>query len=281
MRVFNFAAGPAMLPLEVLEQARDELTDWQAAGMSVMEISHRSKAFMAVAREAESGLRELLAMPPHYRVLFLQGGATGPVRRHAAESGAPPTAASTTSTPAPGRRRRLAEAQRYCSVNVAADAAASSYTTVPAPERCKLTSERRLPALHAERDHRRGGVSLRARSVDVPLVADMSSTILSRPIDVQPLRADLRRRAEEHRPGGAVRGHRARGPARSGARRARPAVWNYKAMADEGSMLNTPPTFAWYVAGLVFKWLQGQGGLPVDRASAIEAQGAAALPRDR
>src|SRR5829696_6266924 len=138
MRVFNFSPGPAMLPLEVLERARAELTDWRESGMSVMEISHRGKAFMSVAQEAESSLRRLLSVPSNYRVLFLQGGAT------AQFAAIPMNLATSESTvdyinTGAWSKKALGEAQRYCSVNVAADEAAANYSTVPDEKTLQLT----------------------------------------------------------------------------------------------------------------------------------------------
>src|SRR5215813_2318328 len=138
MRVFNFAAGPATLPLEVLQQAQAEMTDWKSSGMSVMEVSHRSKAFIAVARQAEADLRELLAIPANYKVLFLQGGATAQFASVPMNLAAADATADYINTGA-WSKKALKEAQRYCKVNVAADEAASNYTTVPKQNALKLT----------------------------------------------------------------------------------------------------------------------------------------------
>ena len=139
MRVFNFAAGPATLPLEVLQQARDEMLDWNGSGMSVMEVSHRSKAFIAVAQEAETVLRELLNVPSNYKVLFLQGGATGqfsaiPLNLTTAESTVDYINTGAWS------KKAISEAKRLTKVNVAADEAASNYSSVPAQSALKLTA---------------------------------------------------------------------------------------------------------------------------------------------
>ncbi len=258
MRVFNFAPGPAALPLEVLEQARDEMTDWRGSGMSVMEISHRSKAFMAVAAEAEADLRELLAIPGGYKVLFLQGGATGqfsaiPMNLTHADSSVDYINTGSWS------KKALGEARHYCKVNVAADTAASNYTTVPPRSAWKLTPE--AAYLHYTPNETIGGVEFPfVPQVDAPLVADMSSTILSRPIDVSRFGVIYAGAQKNIGPSGlcvVIVREDLLGRARHGT----PSVWDFKAMADEGSMLNTPPTFAWYFAGLVFKWLKKQGGL--------------------
>jgi phosphoserine aminotransferase len=258
VRVFNFAPGPAALPVEVLEQARDELTDWHSSGMSVMEISHRSKAFLAVAAEAEADLRELLAIPGDYKVLFMQGGATGQfsaIPMNLARADASVDYINTGSW----SKKALGEARHYCKVNVAADAAASNYTTVPPRADWKLTPG--AAYLHYTPNETIGGVEFPfVPQVDAPLVADMSSTILSRPIDVSRFGLIYAGAQKNIGPSGlcvVIVRQELLGHARDGT----PSVWNYKAVADEGSMLNTPPTFAWYLSGLVFKWLKRQGGL--------------------
>jgi phosphoserine aminotransferase len=258
MRVFNFAAGPAALPLEVLNQVRDELTDWRRSGMSVMEISHRSKAFLAVAREAEADLRTLLSISAHYKVLFLQGGATAqfaavPMNLAGSERSADYVNTGSWS------KKALGEARHHCRVNVAADAAASNYTTVPPQSTWKLTPD--AAYLHYTPNETIGGVEFPfVPAIQAPLVADMSSTILSRPIDVSRFGLIYAGAQKNIGPAGlcvVIVHEDLIGRARPGT----PAIWDYKAMADEGSMLNTPPTFGWYFAGLVFKWLLGQGGL--------------------
>ena len=260
MRVINFAPGPAALPLAVLEQAREEMTDWRGSGMSVMEISHRSKAFVALAAEAEADLRELLAIPGNYKVLFLQGGAAGqfaavPLNLAAASSSVDYVNTGSWS------KKALGEAKHYCRVNVAADAAASKYTSVPPQDQWQLTPG--AAYVHYTPNETIGGVEFGfIPRVDAPLVADMSSTILSRPLDVARFGLIYAGAQKNIGPAGLVIVivredllERARGET--------PMVWNYKNMAAEGSMLNTPPTFAWYMAGLVFKWLKQQGGLAV------------------
>jgi phosphoserine aminotransferase len=248
-----------MLPLEVLQQIREELTDWRGSGMSVMEVSHRSKAFVGVAQELESLLRELAGIPSHYKVLFLQSGASGqfaavPLNLARAYSVVDYVNTGVWSSKA------IAEARNYCKVNIAADSIASRYTTVPAEH--DLRSTPLAAYAHYTPNETIGGVELPfvPNTDSVPLVADMSSTILSRPLDVTKfgliyagaqknlglaglcvviVREDLIGRA---RPG-------------------TPAVLDYKAMAEDASMLNTPPTFVWYVATLVLKWIKSQGGL--------------------
>jgi phosphoserine aminotransferase len=271
VRVFNFAAGPATLPLEVLEQARSELTDWRGSGMSVMEVSHRSKAFQGVAAELEASLRELLAIPSGYKVIFLQGGAT------AQFSGIPLNLATADATvdylnTGAWSKKALGEAKRYCKVNVAADESASGYNTVPAPGSLKLTPG--AAYVHYTPNETIGGVEFGyvPEVTQTPLVADFSSTFLSRPIDVSRFGLIYAGAQKNVGPAGlciVIVREDLIGKARPGT----PQVLDYKAMSDDGSMLNTPPTFAWYLAGLVLKWLLGKGGLgPMEKLNREKAQ---------
>ena len=259
MRVHNFAAGPATLPLEVLERARDEMTDWQGSGMSVMEVSHRSKAFVAVAQEAEADLRALLAIPSNYKVLFLQGGATGQFAAIPLNLTTPESVIDVINTGA-WSKKAIGEAKKYCKVNVAADEAGSNYSTVPEQAALKLTPN--AAYLHYTPNETIGGVEFPyvPSSGSVPLVADMSSTILSRPIEVPKFALIYAGAQKNIGPSGLcvviVRDDLI-GKARAGT----PSIFDYDAMARDGSMLNTPPTFGIYFAGLVFKWLKQLGGL--------------------
>ena len=258
MRVFNFSAGPAVLPLEVLEQARAEMTDWRGSGMSVMEVSHRSKAFIACAAEAEADLRTLLAIPSNYKVLFLQGGATGMFSAIPMNLAGPDSVVDYVNTGA-WSKKALGEAKHYCKVNVAADAAAGNYTSVPPQSTWKLTSG--AAYVHYTPNETIGGVEFPwVPEVGAPLVADMSSTILSRPIDVSRYGLIYAGAQKNIGPAGicvVIVREDLIGKARPGT----PSVWDFKAMADADSMLNTPPTFGWYFAGLVFKWILKEGGL--------------------
>lgn len=258
MRVFNFSAGPAVLPLPVIEQARDELVDWHG-GMSVMEVSHRGRAFTDVAERAEADLRELLAIPPNYRVLFMQGGAT------AQFSAVPLNLAGSAATAdyvntGHWSERTIREARRFVNVAIAADEAGSGYTTVPAQAALKLTPG--ASYLHYTPNETIGGVEFPyvPDTGAVPLVADMSSTILSRPLDVSRFGLIYAGAQKNIGPAGLtvviVRDELLR-EVRPGT----PMVFDYRAVADAGSMLNTPPTFAWYFAGLVFQWIRNEGGL--------------------
>jgi phosphoserine aminotransferase len=258
--VFNFAAGPAALPAEVLEEVREELTDWQHSGMSVMEVSHRSKGFMALAEEAESALRALLAIPSGYRVLFLQGGATGQFAAIPLNLARADSLVDYLNTGA-WSKRALSEARHFTArVNVAADEAASRYTTVPQPAALRLSAG--AAYVHYTPNETIGGVEFPyvPDTGVTPLVADMSSTLLSRPLDVSKFALIYAGAQKNIGPAGLVVvivREELLGHAQAGT----PAVWNYQAMAQERSLLNTPPTFAWYVAGLVFRWLARQGGL--------------------
>jgi phosphoserine aminotransferase len=258
-RVFNFSAGPAALPLEVLETAQQELTDWQGCGMSVMELSHRSKEFLGIAERAEGALRQLLDVPDDYRVLFLQGGATG-------QFGAVPfNLADATQTAdylvtGSWSKKALAEAKRFCRAKVAGDSQESGFTEIPDPSEWDLDED--AAYLHYTPNETIGGVEFHfvPESGGVPLVADMSSTILSRPIDVSRYGLIYAGAQKNIGPAGLtiviVRDDLV-GKAREGT----PRMMDYAPMAEAGSMLNTPPTFAWYMAGLVFQWLLDNGGV--------------------
>ena len=259
MRAFNFAAGPAMLPLEVLDQVRAELTDWRGSGSSVMEISHRSNAFLEVAEAAERDLRALLGIPTDYRVLFMQGGARAQFAAVPLNLAGPEACVDYLNTGV-WSKLALAEAERYCRVHVAADESASLYCTVPQPDDLQLTAG--AAYVHYTPNETIGGVEFpyTPATPGTPLVADMSSTLLSRPFDVTRCGLIYASAQKNIGPAGltvVIVRDELLGRARPGT----PGVWNYQALAQQNSMVNTPPTFAWYVAGLVFKWLQGQGGL--------------------
>jgi phosphoserine aminotransferase len=258
MRVFNFSPGPAALPLEVLEQVRDEMLDWNGGGMSVMEVSHRGKAFTAVADEAEADLRELMTIPSNYKVLFMQGGATAQFSLVPLNLASPQTTTDYVNT-GHWSHKAIAEARRYTQVRIAADAG-GQYLRAPRQDELTLTDG--AAYLHYTPNETIGGVEFGylPQSRGVPLVADMSSSILSRPIDVSQFGLIYAGAQKNIGPSGLVivivrddlLGHAQAGT---------PSVFNYKTVADDRSMLNTPPTFAWYVAGLVFKWLKRNGGV--------------------
>jgi phosphoserine aminotransferase len=270
MRAFNFSPGPAALPLEVLEQAQGELLDWHRSGMSVMEISHRSNTFEQVAAEAEADLRELLSIPRNYKVLFLQGGASAQFSLIPLNL-APPRATADYVNTGHWSHKAIAEAGRYCTVHLAGDAG-GNYTRVPPQTELRFSAD--AAYVHYTPNETISGVEFGyvPEACGVPLVADMSSSILSRPIDVSKFGLIYAGAQKNIGPSGLtvviVRddliGH---------ARPETPLVFDYKAGADSQSMLNTPPTFAWYMAGLVFKWLKRGGGLAaVGERNCIKAE---------
>jgi phosphoserine aminotransferase len=258
VRAYNFSAGPAVLPLPVLEQARDELLDWQG-GMSVMEVSHRGRGFTAVAERAEADLRELLAIPGNYRVLFMQGGATAQFSAVPLNLAAAGAAADYVDT-GHWSQRTIAEARRFVTVRIAAEESASGYSTVPEQAGLRLSPDAAF--VHYTPNETIHGVEFPyiPETGAVPLVADMSSTILSRPLDVSRFGLIYAGAQKNIGPAGitvVIVREDLLGRARPGT----PMVFDYRAVADAGSMQNTPPTFAWYVAGLVFQWLRREGGL--------------------
>ena len=257
-RVFNFSPGPAVLPVEVLEQARDEILDWHGTGMSVMEMSHRGKAFISIAEQAEADLRELLAVPTNYKVLFMQGGAT---MQFAAVPLNLSSAGRTTDYVNTGAwsKKAIGEAKRFAKVNLAADAGAP-YASIPAFATWNTTPD--AAYLHYTPNETIGGVEFHTvpDAGDVPLVADMSSTLLSRPIDVSKFAVIYAGAQKNIGPAG-LTVVIVRDDLLGRARPETPSVLDYAAVAKDGSMLNTPPTYAWYLAGLVFQWLKRQGGL--------------------
>jgi phosphoserine aminotransferase len=258
MRPYNFSPGPAALPREVLEQARDEMLDWNQSGMSVMEVSHRGSAFLEAAAQAEADLREVLAVPRNYKVLFLQGGASAQFAIVPLNLTAPTSTADYINT-GHWSQKAIGEARRYCSVHVAGDSG-GEYRRVPPQSELQLQAD--AAYLHYTPNETISGVEFGyiPETHGVPLVADMSSTILSRPIDVSKFGVIYAGAQKNIGPSG-LTVVIVREDLVGRARRETPSVFDYKAVADNGSMLNTPPTFAWYMAGLVFKWLKSQGGL--------------------
>ncbi len=257
-RVYNFSAGPAALPQEVLEQLREEMLDWRGQGMSVMEMSHRGKAFVGIAQQAEADLRELLDVPSSYKVLFLQGGATAQFAAIPLNLTQPDSVVDIVNTGA-WSKKAIGEAKKYCKVNVAADAAASNYAHVPPQAEWKRSAN--AAYLHYTPNETIGGVEFPfIPDGDVPLVADFSSTILSRPLDVGRFGVIYAGAQKNIGPAGLVVVI-VREDLLGRARADVPTVFDWKAMAADGSMLNTPATYSWYVAGLVFQWIKRQGGL--------------------
>ena len=258
-RVFNFSPWPAVLPQPVLEQARDEMLDWQGAGMSVMEMSHRGKEFMAIAAAAEADLRELLAIPANYKVLFLQGGATAQFAMVPMNLLRGKKSADYIHT-GEWAKKAIGEAKKFCSVNVAASAEDRNFSYVPRQATWKSGAD--AAYVHITSNETIGGIEYHwiPETKGVPLVADMSSHILARPVDVSKYGLIYAGAQKNIGPAGLtiviVRDDLI-GQAQAGA----PAMLDYKIHADNESMYNTPPTYGLYIAGLVFQWLKKNGGL--------------------
>ena len=258
-RVINFSAGPAVLPEPVLRQAAEEMLDWHGSGMSVMEMSHRGKEFIAIHAEAEALLRELMAIPANYKVLFMQGGAIGenaivPMNMLRGKASADYIHTGEWS------KKSIAEARKYAKVNVAASGEASRFTSIPARATWQLDPD--AAYVHICANETIGGVEYHfvPDTGDVPLVADMSSNILSRPVDVSKYGLIYGGAQKNIGPAGLTIVI-VRDDLIGQAHPFTPSAFDYKQQADNDSMLNTPPTYAVYVAGLVFKWIQSRGGL--------------------
>lgn len=257
-RKFNFCAGPAALPEAVLLRARDELLDWQSKGMSVMEMSHRSDEFVSIAEAAEANLRKLLEISDEYAVLFLQGGATQQFSAVPLNLLGEKKTANYVNT-GQWSKKAIKEAQKYCDVNVVASGEAGNFSAIP--EFASWDIDEQAAYLHYTPNETIGGVEFFwTPDVTMPLVADMSSTILSRPIDVNKFDVIYAGAQKNIGPSGltiVIVKKSLLGNAVSHT----PSMLDYKVHADAGSMSNTPPAFAWYMAGLVFEWLLEQGGL--------------------
>ncbi|MEM7258581.1 MAG: 3-phosphoserine/phosphohydroxythreonine transaminase, partial [Pseudomonadota bacterium] len=258
-RAFNFSAGPAALPEPVLQQAAEEMTNWHGQGAGVMELSHRSKAFISIAEQAEADLRELLSVPDDYAVLFLQGGASGqfgfvPLNLAGGFSSADYVVTGQWS------KKAVAQASRYLDVNVAASGEESDYCDIPAQAQWSTTDG--AAYLHYTPNETIGGVEFGyiPDGGDSPVVADMSSTLLSRPLDVSRYGVIYAGAQKNIGPSGltiVIVKRELFGRTQA----ALPDAFNYELQDKAGSMLNTPPTYAWYIAGMVFQWLKSIGGL--------------------
>jgi phosphoserine aminotransferase len=270
-RIFNFGAGPATMPVEVLEKAKWELVNWHDAGMSVMEMSHRGREFIAIAAEAEANLRELAKIPASHKVLFLQGGATlqfSAVPMNLLRGGKNIDFVNT----GEWSKKAIAEAKKFAQVNVAASAEDRKFTYVPKQSAWKRSKD--AAYLHICSNETIGGVEFHwtPDTGETPLVADMSSHILSRPIEVAKYGLIYAGAQKNIGPAGLVvvivredlLGH---------ALPDTPNVLDYKLQSEADSMLNTPPTFSVYLAGLTFKWLLDRGGLAqVERDNIAKAK---------
>jgi phosphoserine aminotransferase len=263
-QVFNFSAGPAVLPKEVLQQAAAEMLDWHGSGMSVMEMSHRGPEFISIYEQAELDLRELLDVPANYRILFMQGGGLGqnaivPLNLAGRAARQPATVDFVHSGSWSGKS--IKEAARYARVNVAASSEANAFTSVPPQDEWKLSPD--AAYLHVCTNETIDGVEFNfAPTVqgEVPLVADMSSHILSRQIDVSKYGVIFAGAQKNIGPAGLTLVI-VRDDLLDHALPICPGVFNWRAVADADSMLNTPPTYAIYIAGLVFQHLKKLGGV--------------------
>ncbi|MBX3606378.1 MAG: 3-phosphoserine/phosphohydroxythreonine transaminase [Piscinibacter sp.] len=258
-RVFNFSAGPAALPEPVLRQAADEMLDWHGSGMSVMEMSHRGKEFISIHAEAEALARELLAVPSNYKVLFLQGGAIGENAIVPMNLLGDRPSADYVDT-GEWSKKSIKEAGKYCRVNVVASAKDTGYTTIPKPETWKLDPNAAF--VHVCSNETIGGVQYHFTpdTGNVPLVADMSSDIMSRPVEVAKYGLIYAGAQKNLGPAGLTIVI-VREDLLGRALPITPSAFDYKLQAEADSMLNTPPTYAIYIAGLVFRWIKARGGL--------------------
>lgn len=258
-RVFNFSAGPAVLPEPVLQQAAAEMLDWHGSGMSVMEMSHRGKEFIEIHAQAEADLRELMNIPKNYKVLFLQGGASAQFAVVPMNLLRGKTKADYTNT-GEWSKKAISEAKKYCKVNVAASSEDASFSHVPKQAKWQLDPD--AAYVHITSNETIGGVEFHwvPDTGNVPLVADMSSHILSRPMDVSRYGLIYGGAQKNIGPAG-VTIVIVRDDLLGGALPITPAVFNYKTQAENDSMSNTPATYGIYVAGLVFRWLKQLGGV--------------------
>lgn len=258
-RLFNFSAGPAMLPEAVLQQAQAELPDWHGVGASIMEMSHRGKEFVSVHAEAEQDLRDLLGVPSNYKVLFLQGGATAQFAAIPMNILRGKSHADYILTGAWGKKA-ISEAKKYCTVDLAASSERDNFTGIPSFDSWTLSKE--AAYVHYTPNETIGGVEFHwvPKTGDVPLVADFSSTILSRPIEVNQFGLIYAGAQKNIGPAG-VAIVIVREDLIGNVLPMTPSVFDYAQQAEADSMLNTPPTYAVYIAGLVFKWLKARGGL--------------------
>ncbi len=258
-RIYNFSAGPAVLPREVLEQARDELVNWQGCGMSVMEMSHRGKEYMGIQAQAEADLRELMGIPANYKVLFLQGGASSQFAMVPMNLLRGKTSADYLNT-GEWSKKAIKEARKYGGVSVVASSEDRNFSYAPTQDAWKLDPN--AAYVHYTPNETIGGVEIfwTPETGNVPLVADMSSCILSRPMDVSKFGLIYAGAQKNIGPAGVtvviVRDDLI-GQTVAGT----PTMFDYKTHADNESMYNTPPTYGIYIAGLVFKMLKAKGGL--------------------
>ncbi|MGY8814738.1 MAG: 3-phosphoserine/phosphohydroxythreonine transaminase [Gammaproteobacteria bacterium] len=257
--VFNFGPGPAMLPREVMLQVQNELLDWNGTGISVIEMSHRSKGFLSIVEQAEIDLREILAIPDNYKILYVPGGATAmmsmvPLNLLAnGETGDYLVTGSWS-------KKAYKEAKRLANINLAADSEEANYFTIPDPKSWKISNNSAY--LYYTDNETITGVEFDniPQAGDVPLVCDMTSNFLSRPFDVSLYGIAFASAQKNFGPAGiACVVIREDLIGKSGPKT--PFLCDFKIYSDNDSMFNTPPTFSWYMAGLIYKWIKQQGGL--------------------
>jgi len=248
-----------MLPAAVIESAQQEMLDWHGSGMSTMEMSHRGKEYMSIAGKAEQDLRDVMDIPNNYKVLFVQGGASMQFAAIPLNLLGDKTSADYINT-GMWSKKAIAEAKRFCTVNIAADTSEGGFTSAPSQGELKLNPDAAF--VHYTPNETIGGVEFDyiPETGDVPLIADMSSTILSRPVDVSKFGMIYAGAQKNIGPAGlciVIIREDLLGKAAAQT----PTLLNYETHATNGSMYNTPPTYSWYMAGLVFAWIKEQGGL--------------------
>ncbi|MCZ8250864.1 MAG: 3-phosphoserine/phosphohydroxythreonine transaminase [Hylemonella sp.] len=269
-RPYNFSAGPAAIAPEVLQQAASEMLDWHGSGMGVMEMSHRGKEFISIYEQAQADLRELLAIPKHFHILFMQGGGL-------AENAIVPLNLSRGGTvdfvlTGSWSQKSIKEARKYCNVNVAATDEAHGFTQLPAPRTWKLSPG--ASYVHLCSNETIHGVEfhelpdLKALGSDAPLVIDFSSQVASRPVDWSRVGLAFGGAQKNIGPAGLTLVV-VREDLLGRALPACPSAFDYQIVAENQSMFNTPPTYAIYMAGLIFQWLKKLGGVPVIEARNI------------
>lgn len=258
-RKFNFCAGPAALPEAVLKRAQEEILDWQGRGLSVMEMSHRSDEFVSIAEQAEADLRELLQIPASYKVLFMQGGASSQFAMVPLNLGGKGGSANYIYTGIWGKKA-MAEGKRYLPSHLAASSEVNGLTAVPRQEDIQLSAD--AAYLHYTSNETIGGLEFDyIPEASIPVVCDMSSDILSAPIDISRFGVIYAGAQKNIGPAGLTLVI-VREDLLEQAKPEMPTMFSYKTFAENGSMYNTPPTFAWYLSGLVFDWLKNDiGGL--------------------
>ena len=258
-QIFNFSAGPAMFPATVLQRAQKEFLDWNNTGMNVMEMSHRGAEYQSIFNQTEADLRDLMAIPDNYKVLFLQGGASAQFSAIPMNMLRGKTTADYFNT-GQWSAKAITEASRYCDVNVVASSEESGFNTIPDKSSWKLNPD--AAYVHYTPNETIGGVEFDSipDTGDVPLIADLSSTILSRPIDVSKFALIYAGAQKNIGPAGLTLVI-VRDDLIGDVLESTPVTFNYKVQADNKSMYNTPPTYALYLAGLVFQWLKDLGGI--------------------